>query len=180
MLIVVEDRDVEFRLESLLDLEAGGRRDVLQVDPAHGRLEHAAEGDHILGIGRVDLEVEDIDPGELLEEHPLPLHDRLGRRGADITEAEHGGAVRDHRHEVSTGGVAEDIVGIRVNLAARLGDAGGVREREIARRRHRLRRHRLHLARAGVLVVRQRVLTVVGHVGSGSGGSFGSMQGRVG
>ena len=37
VLVVVEDRDVQPLLELALDLEAAGRRDVLQVHPAEGR-----------------------------------------------------------------------------------------------------------------------------------------------
>ena len=41
VLVVVEDRDVEQLLEALLDLEAGRRGDVLEVDAAeHGRDAH--------------------------------------------------------------------------------------------------------------------------------------------
>ena len=37
VLVVVEHRDVELGLQPLLDLEAAGRRDVLEVDPAEAR-----------------------------------------------------------------------------------------------------------------------------------------------
>jgi hypothetical protein len=37
VLVVVEDRDVQGRLQALLDLEAFRRLDVLEVDPAEGR-----------------------------------------------------------------------------------------------------------------------------------------------
>ncbi len=53
MLVVVEDRDVEELLEPVLDLEAGGRGDVFEVDAsedggdAHHRL------DDLLGGGDV-------------------------------------------------------------------------------------------------------------------------------
>jgi hypothetical protein len=58
------------------------------------------------GSALVDLDVEAVDAGELLEEHGLALHHRLGGLGADVAEAEHGGAVGDHRDEVALGGVA--------------------------------------------------------------------------
>ena len=47
--------------------------------------------------GRVDLDVEDVDAGELLEQHRLAFHHRLGGERADIAEAEHGRAVGDRR-----------------------------------------------------------------------------------
>src|SRR5918994_2536216 len=37
VLVVMEDRDLEFLLEAVLDLETAGRRDVLEIDPAEGR-----------------------------------------------------------------------------------------------------------------------------------------------
>ena len=52
--------------------------------------------DHALDVRRVDLDVEHVDAGEFLEQHRLAFHHRLGGERADIAEAEHGGAVRDH------------------------------------------------------------------------------------
>ena len=46
-------------------------------------------------ILRVDLEVEDVDVGELLEQAGLALHHRLAGERADVAEAEHRGAVGD-------------------------------------------------------------------------------------
>ena len=56
------------RRQRLLDLEALRRADVLQVDAAHGRLQELAEAHDLIRILGVDLDVEDVDPGELLEE----------------------------------------------------------------------------------------------------------------
>ena len=49
------------------------------------------------GSSRVDLDVEHVDAGELLEQDGLALHHRLAGQRADIAQAEHGGAVGDHR-----------------------------------------------------------------------------------
>ena len=87
--------------------------------------------DHLLGLGDVELDVEDVDVGEPLEEDALPLHHRLGGEGADVAEAEDGGSVRDHGHEVPAGGVVEDAPRLLVDLPAGLGDAGAVCEREV-------------------------------------------------
>ena len=52
----------------------------------------------------VDLDVEHVDAGEFLEQDRLALHHRLGGERADVAEAEHRGAVGDHRHEVGARG----------------------------------------------------------------------------
>jgi hypothetical protein len=62
-----------------------------------------------------------VDIGEALEQDGLALHHRLRRQRAEIAEAEHRRAVRDHRHEVALGGV---VVGLgRVGGMARQGAA---------------------------------------------------------
>ena len=50
--------------------------------------------------GLVDLDVEHVDAGELLEQHRLALHHRLAGERADGAEAEHRGAVGQHGDEV--------------------------------------------------------------------------------
>ena len=50
-----------------------------------------------------DLDVEDVDAGELLEQDRLAFHHRLGGERADGAEAEHGGAVGDDGDEVLRG-----------------------------------------------------------------------------
>ena len=88
-----------------LDGEAFGRLDVLQVDRAEGRLQRGddiAEARRVVGI---DLDVEHVDAGELLEQDGLALHHRLAGERADVAEAQHRGAVGDHRHQVAARGV---------------------------------------------------------------------------
>ena len=101
MLVVVEDRDLHALAQRFLDLEAFGRLDVLEVDAAEGRLERRDDLDQLLGVALLDLDVDRVDAGELLEEDGLALHHRLARQRADGAEAEHGGAVRDHGDEVA-------------------------------------------------------------------------------
>ena len=59
---------------------------------------------------RVHFQVEDVDAGEFLEEDGLAFHHRLGGQGADIAQAQHGGAVGDHRHQVAAGGIVAGAV----------------------------------------------------------------------
>ena len=105
VLVVVEHRDVHQLAQALLDDEAAGRLDVLEVDAAEGRPEQAHAVDEVVDVLGVDLEVDRVDVGEALEQDRLAFHHRLGAERAEIAEAEHRGAVRDHRDEVALGGV---------------------------------------------------------------------------
>ena len=153
MLVVVEDRDVAALLERLLDFEALRSADVLEVDPAEGGRQQLAETDDLLGVLGVDLDVEDVDVGKTLEEHPLALHHRLAGHRADVAETEDRGAVGDHRHEVALVGVLVDQFGVTGDLEAGLGDTGGVGQRQIALGEAGFGRHHLGLAVAFARVV---------------------------
>ena len=57
-------------------------------------------------VALVDLDVEHVDAGELLEQHRLAFHHRLGGERADVAQAQHRGAVGDHADQVAARGVA--------------------------------------------------------------------------
>ena len=153
MLVVVEHGDVAECLQPFLDLEAVGRLDVLQVDPAEGRGDGPNGGDHLIHRAGIQLDVDRIDVGELLEEVALALHDRLRGQWADVSEPEHRRAVGHHCDEVSLGGVFVHVVGARLDGEARLSDAGRIGEREIALGEQRLGRNDLDFSRTAVAVV---------------------------
>jgi hypothetical protein len=163
MLVVVEDGNREPLLQLLLDVEAAGRLDVLEVDAADGRLEELAEADDLVRIGRGQLEVEHVDVGETLEEDALPLHHRLGRLGPDVAEAEDRGAVGDDGDEVAPRRVPEDVVDVLRDGAARLGDPGTVGERQIALRPDGLGGHDRDLPRPTLFVILECFLLAPGH-----------------
>ena len=96
VLVVVEDRDLHPLAQLALDDEALRRLDVLEVDAAEGRLERGDDVDELVRIALVDLDVEHVDAGELLEQHALAFHHRLAGERADVAQAEHRGAVGDH------------------------------------------------------------------------------------
>jgi hypothetical protein len=50
MLVVVEHRDLHARLEPVLDVEAFRGLEVLQVDPAEGRLQRRDHRDHVIDL----------------------------------------------------------------------------------------------------------------------------------
>ena len=80
VLVVVEDRDLHALAQLALDVEAVRRLDVFQVDAAEGRLQRGDDVDQLVQVRLlVDLDVEDVDAGELLEQHALAFHHRLGR-----------------------------------------------------------------------------------------------------
>jgi hypothetical protein len=112
--------------------------DVLQIDAAEGGFEGGDHLDELVGILGVDLKVEDVDAGELLEQHRLAFHHRLAGQRADIAQAQHGGAVGDHRHQVAAGGIVAGGVGIGGDGFARGGDAGRVGQAQVTLGGHAL------------------------------------------
>ena len=88
------------------------------------RLEACDDVDELLRVALVDLDVEDVDAGELLEEDALPLHHRLGGERADVAEAEHGGSVGDHRDEIAARRQRRDFARIANDFVAGGRDAG--------------------------------------------------------
>ena len=87
MLVVVEDRNLQRLPQRLLDVETVRGANVFEVDAADRRLEELAELDDVVGILRADLEIEDVEIGELLEEIPFAFHDRLAGHRADVARA---------------------------------------------------------------------------------------------
>ena len=126
VLVIVEHGDVQLPLQGLLDLEALGALDILQIDAAKGGGNGLAGRDHTGGIVGIDADGEGIHAAEFLEQHGLALHDRQTGFGADVAQAQHGGAVGHDGHHVALEGVLVHVVGVLFDLAARLGDAGGV------------------------------------------------------
>ena len=131
VLIVVEDRDVELLLQAVLDLEAARRRDILQVDPAeHGR--HGLDEQHdLVDVLGGEAEREGVDVGQLLEEEGLAFHDRQGRPGPDVAEAEHRGPIGDDGHTVLLDRERIGLLGVRVDRHAHARDPGGVGHRQV-------------------------------------------------
>ena len=116
------------------------------------------------GVGLVDLDVEHVDPGELLEQHRLAFHDGLCRERSDGAETEHRGPVGHHRDEVRAGGQARRLGRIGRDRVAGCGDARRVGEREVVLARERLGGADRELARHREAVVGERVVgESIGH-----------------
>ena len=157
VLVVVKNGDAQRLAERLLDQEALGRADVLEIDAADGRLQQLAETDDFVRVLRVDFDVEDVDPGKLLEEDALALHDRLRRHGPDVAKSENRRPVRDHRDQVPARSVAKGLFRVFVDGHAGFGHPRAVREGQISLGGDRLGGDHLDLPRAALRVIDQRV-----------------------
>jgi hypothetical protein len=158
MLVVVEHRDLHPLAQRALDDEALGRLDVFEVDGAEGGLERGDDFDQLLRVALVELDVEAVDAGELLEQHRLAFHHRLRRERADGAQAEHRGAVADHGDQVGARGVEHHGRRIAHDLLAGRGDAGRIGEREVALVGELLGRRHRNLAGRAAPVIFERVL----------------------
>jgi len=107
VLVIVEDGDLHALAQPALDVEAVGALMSSRL-MREGGLERCNHVDQLVEVAFVDLEVEDVDAGELLEQHRLAFHHRLGRQRRDV--AQPSTACRcDHRHQVARAVVAEGI-----------------------------------------------------------------------
>ncbi|MNK99896.1 hypothetical protein D3C87_1203130 [compost metagenome] len=132
MLVVVEHGDVHALAQLLLDVEALGRLDVLEVDAAQRGLQRRDDVDQLVGVVLGQLDVEHVDAGEFLEQAAFAFHHGLGGQRADVAQAQHGGAVGDDAHEVAAGGVFGRERGIFRNVEAGVGHARRVSQRQVA------------------------------------------------
>ncbi|KQZ95908.1 hypothetical protein ASD71_26695 [Achromobacter sp. Root565] len=109
--------------------------------------------DQFVRVGLVDFDVKDVQPGELLEQHRLAFHDRLGGQRADVAQAQHRGAVGDDAHQIAAGRVTEHVGGIRHDFLTGRRHPGRVRQRQVALVRQLLGRRDRDFAGAPVLVI---------------------------
>src|SRR5262249_33756762 len=116
----------------LLDVEALRRLDVLQVDAAERGLQRGDDVHELVRVQLVQLDVEDVDAGELLEEDALALHDGLAGERADVAQAQHRGAVGDDGDEVGARRECARLVRVGGDLLAGGGDARRVGQGEVA------------------------------------------------
>ena len=101
VLVVVEDRNLHRLLQSLFNVEAFRRLDVLQIDAAKRRLQQLADFNNFVRIVGVEFDIENINVGEPFEQNALPFHDGLARQSADIAQPKHSGPVAYHRDQIS-------------------------------------------------------------------------------
>ncbi|VTR67337.1 Chloramphenicol acetyltransferase (fragment) [Desulfosarcina cetonica] len=155
MLVIVEDRDGHLFFQGFFNIETIRRLDVLEIDAAKSGFQQAHGADERVGIRRVHLDVEHVDVGKALEQHRLALHDRLAGQGADMPQAQHGGAVGDDRDQVAAIGVVVGSVRVFLDRPAGDGHAGAVGQTEIILAEERFGGDHFGLARAGLAMVAQ-------------------------
>ena len=138
VLIVVEYRNFHAFVQVFLHVETIRCLDVFEVDAAEGRFQALDGFSQFVRILFIDFDIEHIDTGKAFEQHRLAFHNRLGRQRADITEPEHRGAVGDHADQVGARGILARRKRIFFDFEAGIGNTGGVSQRQIMMRRHRL------------------------------------------
>ena len=84
------------------------------------------------GSRLVDLDVEDVDAGELLEQDALAFHHRLGGERADVAQAQHGRAVGDDGDQIAAAVTVAGFGRVGDDRLARGGDARRIGQRQIA------------------------------------------------
>jgi hypothetical protein len=150
----MEDGDAHLCFEALFDIEAFGGFDIFEVNAAESGLEELDRIDKAVGVESGQFEVDSIYVGKAFEEEGFTFHNGLGSEGADIAEAEDGGAVSDDGDEVTAGCVTEGVTGIALDSEARLGDTGGVGKGEVMLGKAGLSWANLQLARGpGSMIV---------------------------
>ena len=132
VLVVVHDRAVERLDQPALQLEAARRGDVFEVHRAEAGPQPHEGLDDLVDVGGVEHQRDRVEPAEGLEQRRLALHHRQRGAGADVAEAEHGGAVADHRDQAVRPGVAGGERGVGGDRAADLRDARGVGDGQVA------------------------------------------------
>src|SRR6266496_5855536 len=126
MLIVVKHGDLHGAPQLLFDLETIGRLYVFEVDPSEGWLQDLADTDDFFRVRGGQLQVENVDVGEAFEEDAFALHHRLARRGANVAEAQHCGAIRYDGNKIPFAGVAVNERRLPLDLETRDSDSGRV------------------------------------------------------
>ena len=162
MLVIVKHRDLHALAQRALDVEAVRRLDVFEVDATEGGLQRRDGVDQLVEVALSQLDVEHIDAGELLEEHRLALHHRLGCQRADVAQTEHRRAIGDHGHQIAARGVLEGVGRVCHDFLAGRCHARRVSQGQITLVDQLLRRCDGHLAGGRKLVVIERRLAQFG------------------
>ena len=138
MLIVMKDRNIHPLAQFGFDLETLRRFNIFQVDATECRLHRRSHLNELLHLIGVQLNIEDIDPSEFLEQDRLAFHHGFRRQWADITQTQNRCPVGDDPDQIRPRGDRCGLCWILNNDLARLGNAGRIRQRQIALIRHRL------------------------------------------
>jgi hypothetical protein len=84
MLIVVKNRNPHSAPQLLLNLEAFGSFNILQVDSAESGFEELACPDNLLRVLAPQFNIEHVDIGKALEQDSFAFHDRFAGGRAEV------------------------------------------------------------------------------------------------
>ena len=157
VLVVMEHGDVHFLAEAFLHHEAFRGLDVFQVDGAEGGLHGLDNLDQFFRLLDVQFNVKNVNVREHLEQNALAFHHRLGRIRTDVAQAQNGGAVGHHAHQVGASCVQGALGRILLDAEAGFGYARRIGKRQIPLRKAGLAGQRFHLAGAGLGMVLQGI-----------------------
>ena len=156
VLVIVKHGNVAALAQLFLDIKAFGRFDVFEVDAAESRLQRGDNVDDFIGIGFVHFQIKHINAGEFFKQHAFAFHHGLAGQRADIAQAEHGGAVGNHRHQIAAGGVFIGSQRVVVDFHAGCRHAGRISQRQIVLGGQGLGGGDLDFARIGIFVEMKR------------------------
>ncbi len=101
VLVVMQHRPRQARLQTRLDLEAGRCRKILELDRAESRGDRCDVIDATRRIRLIEQDRHGMDSDQRREQRRLALHDGQPRERADIAEPEYGRAVGHDRDRVA-------------------------------------------------------------------------------
>ena len=101
MLVVVHHRDIQFRFQSLFNLETFGRFDIFQVDTAESRGDCFYGFDELIGIFLVHFDIEYIDSCEDFKQEAFAFHNRFAGKRSDITQSQNSSTVGDNGYQIT-------------------------------------------------------------------------------
>src|SRR2546425_2250242 len=134
VLIVMEDRNVEFFFEPVFYLETTWRGNVFQIYSAKAGRDCFHYANDLVRVFCVQTNREGIDAGEFLEEHRLPFHHRHCCRRTNVAQTKHGGSIRNDSYHVFLYFQRKGLFGILVNRLTDARDSGRVSHGEIGAR----------------------------------------------
>ena len=155
VLVVVHYGNVEGLDQAAFYLETLGSLYVFEVYPAESGRDMLHAFDEGIGILRVNLYIESVDPRHSFEQHTFALHNGLGRQRAYISEAQHGGAVGYDADEIAAAGIVVNAFGIGRDGERRSRHSRGVGQRQIFRSVYGFRGTDLQLSRSVLRMIAQ-------------------------
>ena len=118
VLVVVEDRNIQLSLQVLLNLEAFGRSDILEVNRAKAWCDRLNRSNNLLWLVHIQHDWHGIDTSKVLKQQRLTFHHRHGGFGAKVAQAQNGRAITNDCYEVIRPGVGGQGGGVICNCLA--------------------------------------------------------------